>query len=67
MPIYEYRCPNCGEKFDKLVRVGSDQEIRCPRCGNDKPRRLISIVARMSADAASSSPARASSSCATST
>ncbi len=34
MPIYEYRCQDCGEKFEKLVRGNSGQpELTCPNCG----------------------------------
>jgi putative FmdB family regulatory protein len=34
MPIYEYRCDDCGTKFEKLVRRTSDvPEIECPSCG----------------------------------
>ncbi len=32
MPIFEYRCEDCGTKFEKLVRRTSD-EITCPSCG----------------------------------
>ena len=34
MPIYEYECISCGEKFE--LRRGitdSDSEIKCPKCG----------------------------------
>ncbi len=34
MPIYEYRCESCGDKFEKLVRRASDaMETGCPACG----------------------------------
>ncbi len=33
MPIYEYRCEDCGTKFEKLVRRSSDVgDIECPSC-----------------------------------
>jgi putative FmdB family regulatory protein len=32
MPIYEYRCEDCGTKFEKLIRRTSDQP-ECPSCG----------------------------------
>jgi putative FmdB family regulatory protein len=32
MPIYEYRCEDCGTKFEKLIRRSSDQP-ECPSCG----------------------------------
>jgi putative FmdB family regulatory protein len=34
MPIYEYRCESCGDRFEKLVRRASDaMEAGCPSCG----------------------------------
>lgn len=32
MPIFEYKCDDCGTKFEKLVRRTGD-EIACPSCG----------------------------------
>ena len=32
MPIFEYRCDDCGTKFEKLVRNGTT-EVACPSCG----------------------------------
>jgi putative FmdB family regulatory protein len=44
MPIYEYRCSECGEKFEKLVRLStSTSEIECPKCGGRKVEKLISV------------------------
>ncbi len=44
MPIYEYRCSQCGEKFEKLVRTTSGPvEIRCPICNTDKVDRQVSV------------------------
>ena len=31
MPIYEYKCQDCGAKFEKLVRNGAS--VECPSCG----------------------------------
>jgi putative FmdB family regulatory protein len=34
MPIYEYRCQDCGARFEKLVRRASEtSDIECPSCG----------------------------------
>jgi putative FmdB family regulatory protein len=34
MPIYEYSCESCGNKFEKLVRRSEDaMESGCPSCG----------------------------------
>jgi putative FmdB family regulatory protein len=50
MPIYEYRCSECGEKFEKLVRFSaSASEVECPKCGARKADKLISAFsAKMS-------------------
>jgi putative FmdB family regulatory protein len=45
MPLYEYRCPACGQAFEKLVRMGADAPP-CPGCGGQDARRLISAIAR---------------------
>jgi len=64
MPIYEYRCKKCGEKFEKLVRFStSTSEIECPKCGGRRVEKLISAFStRMSSTTAASA-----STCATST
>lgn len=40
MPMYDYRCKNCGtfESMTPLER--SDDEAPCPRCGSAAPRLL---------------------------
>ena len=46
MPMYEYLCPNCNGRFQKLVQGFSDPAgLACPRCGNAQVRRAISRVA----------------------
>ena len=59
MPIYEYRCLECGEKFEKLVRLStSTSEIECSKCGGQKVGKLISAFsARMSSTTAASASA----------
>lgn len=32
MPIFEYRCSDCGTQFEKLVRRAEDA-VECPQCG----------------------------------
>jgi putative FmdB family regulatory protein len=34
MPIYEYRCRDCGNRFEVLQRLGQGAEdLTCPLCG----------------------------------
>ena len=46
MPIYEYKCPECGVGFEKLCRSSSQSERQqtCPKCGCDKAGRVVSRV-----------------------
>jgi putative FmdB family regulatory protein len=46
MPIYEYRCLECGRRTSVFVRSMNTQvPARCDGCGGRKLRRLISRVA----------------------
>lgn len=48
MPIYEYRCADCGQKARKFWRTFSavdDASLQCPRCGGHSFERLVSRVA----------------------
>src|SRR5262245_49354999 len=40
MPIYEYRCEQCGD-FEEMQRITDPPLARCPKC-HRKVRRLIS-------------------------
>jgi putative FmdB family regulatory protein len=44
VPLYEYRCPKCGERFEELVRA-ADGTPRCPSCGERDVERLLSSFA----------------------
>lgn len=41
MPIFEFRCQDCGCEFEKLVRA--DEKAECPECGCSSPKRLFSV------------------------
>ena len=56
MPMYEYRCDVCGERFEKLVRSASSQEsIHCPSCGATETRKQFSTFASVGARSTASS------------
>ncbi len=43
MPIYEYRCGDCGCRFSKLVlRPSGASSLSCPRCNSGNISRLFS-------------------------
>ncbi|MFT4625588.1 MAG: putative FmdB family regulatory protein [Myxococcota bacterium] len=41
MPIYEYRCPECGHRFEKLVRMNATAPP-CPECDHADVTKLVS-------------------------
>lgn len=45
MPIHEYECEKCGNRFEKLVLSGKDAPAECPECRSKKLKKLISGAA----------------------
>jgi len=41
MPIYDYRCRNCGAVAEVLVRRAEDS-ARCPGCGSEAMEKMVS-------------------------
>jgi len=41
MPIFEYECQSCSDRFEELMRR-TDPDPACPACGATNVRRLIS-------------------------
>ena len=51
MPIYEYRCKNCQNKFDKLVPMNTgSSEIECPACHKKQAEKVISLFGTKESD-----------------
>ena len=44
MPVYEFKCEECGDRFEELV-PSDTWSIACPSCGASRTRRLLSGVA----------------------
>ena len=44
MPIYEFRCDRCGERFEALVAAGTGS-ARCRNCGAEGAERVLSAQA----------------------
>lgn len=49
MPIFEYSCNKCEQRFEKLLRK-SDQEVDCPKCRSTDLRKLFSSFASPSSE-----------------
>jgi putative FmdB family regulatory protein len=57
MPIYEYICDDCGNKFEKLVRRNQDA-IACPSCGESHLKTALSTFAAHSSNGKSQGSSR---------
>ena len=40
MPTYDYRCPQCGNDFEKFQKMSDTPGAECPNCGAASERRL---------------------------
>ena len=48
MPIYEFKCKNCGNIFEYLCLKKSDKDqVRCPVCGHDETDVLLSAFSSL--------------------
>jgi putative FmdB family regulatory protein len=43
MPVYEFECEECGERFEELTSSDT-RSLECPRCASNRTRRLLSPV-----------------------
>ena len=41
MPIYEFECLNCNERFDRLQKLSDPDPDACPNCGATGVRRRL--------------------------
>jgi putative FmdB family regulatory protein len=48
MPLYEYQCRACGERFEALVRPSDTEPPGCPSCKSKDLERLLSTFAASS-------------------
>ncbi len=44
MPIYEYRCEDCGHEMEALQKMSDDALTDCPECSKPKLTKLVSAA-----------------------
>jgi putative FmdB family regulatory protein len=44
MPIYEYRCGECGHQDEHLQKVSEKPLSKCPACGKKAYKKLLSAA-----------------------
>lgn len=64
MPIYEYQCDECHERFEKFVQSmqNADKGVTCPKCGSLHVHKALSLFG-VGGGSKSSSSFSAGSSC----
>lgn len=40
MPLYEYECPSCHHRFEKIESYSAPEKQKCPKCGKTASRVL---------------------------
>jgi len=62
MPLYEYICKDCGNKFEELRKANeADLPIECPKCKSKNTKKALSLFGTSggsSSTTASSAPVR---------
>ena len=58
MPIYEYKCQDCGSRFEKLIRRSAEVgDLECPSCGQKHLSQELSTFAAHSSGKPAEMPA----------
>ncbi len=61
MPYYEYRCNECGEAFEMMLRFSEADRIPvCPKCESPNTQKKLSRVVSFGAAASGGSSSSAS-------
>ncbi|NCC25531.1 MAG: zinc ribbon domain-containing protein [Deltaproteobacteria bacterium] len=55
MPIYEFECGSCGNRFED-IQLSGHAEPPCPACGSSKVGRLLSATSALTGSPGRSVP-----------
>lgn len=63
MPVFEYRCQDCGQRYD-ILHIGSErrEDVVCPSCQSTHHKKLLSVF-NASTDAPANSPSAPAPAC----
>ena len=42
MPIYDYKCSNCGHQIEVIQKISDDPKTTCPKCNTEGLIKLLS-------------------------
>ena len=44
MPIFDFKCRQCGHKFDLMISNADKEKAACPECGAVNAQQLLSLL-----------------------
>lgn len=57
MPIYEYKCAECGSQYEQIRRMAeADSGLECPKCKSEQVSRQLSSFATTSGTSGNALP-----------
>lgn len=63
MPIYEYKCQDCGTIFEKLIY--KEEDVKCFICGGKNVKKLISLFSSVGSNKGNTCSSCSSGNCST--
>jgi putative FmdB family regulatory protein len=45
MPIYEFKCADCGTEFERVVFSSDEVVLECPECNSKEVQKVLSVFA----------------------
>ena len=45
MPIYEFKCADCGTEFERVVFSSDESAFECPKCNSKEVQKVLSVFA----------------------
>ncbi|HTY13266.1 MAG TPA: zinc ribbon domain-containing protein [Candidatus Omnitrophota bacterium] len=63
MPFYDYKCRECGEKFEVSHGMNDKPAVKCEHCGSGDTSRVFNSFGRVGGDSGGHSHGGGCSSC----
>lgn len=57
MPVYEFRCQECGHGFTKRIPWQDKAAVACPRCGSRKLKEIFGFQGVVKSERGAAGPA----------
>ncbi len=56
MPVYEFKCKECGEVFSEIRKMGDFKSSGCPKCKSLKTEKVFSLFSGSKSSQSCSAP-----------